>query len=184
MEIEFIILIVALTVISSVAFFSIYRIVTFVFLKKVVTYIMEPIGVNKYHVLARIKKRIGTEVIKYDDGLYPLDTKFSVTDKNNSELLFFKHGSSKPLTFFEAEKGNAKLLKTFTKTKVWQGIFGVGGETSFIFILIIICGASLLMTFYLMYSNNQLNTQIQLLQTQLATYYNATKTNGGIVIGK
>jgi hypothetical protein len=182
MEMEFIILIVALTIICSVAFYSIYRMVTFVFLRKVVTHILEPTGLNKYHVLAKIKKRIGTEVIKYDDGLYPLDTKFSITDKNNSELLFFRHGNSKPLTFFEAEKGNAKLLKVFTKTKVWQGIFGGGGETNFIIVLMVICGISLFMSAYLVYSNNQLNNQVQLLHTQLAAYYNATKAIGGVIV--
>jgi hypothetical protein len=183
LEIELIVLIGGLTAIGCVSAYSFYRVITFVFLRKVVTYIMEPTSINKYHVLKKVKKRIGTEAIKYDDGIYPLDTKFSITDTNNSEMLFFKHGSSKPLTFFEGEKGNAKLLKTFTKTKVWQGIFGSGGNESLEIVMMILIGVSLLMVAYLIYSNSQLNTQVQLLQHQLTAYYNATQT-GGIVIGK
>jgi len=183
MEIELIYLLVALTAIVCVFSFFMYKIVIFVLLRKVVTYIMEPIGENKYHVLAKIKKRIGTEKIKYDNAIYPLDTEMSITDTNNSELLFFKHGNAKPLTFFAGQRGNAKLLKTFTQTKVWQGIFGTGGGDSTLLILMILVGVSLIMTAFLLYTNNQLNGQVQLLQKQLTLYYNATKP-GGIIIGK
>lgn len=184
MEYEFIILIVAFTIIICVTFFSLYKMVTFFFLRKVIAYIMQPTSINKYHVVKKIKKRIGTEKIVYDKGIYPLDTLFSITDINNSELLFFKKGTAKPLSFFSSDKNDAKLLKSVIKTTIWGKLFGSDREIGFTTILVIICVMSLLLIFYLVYSNNQLSTQMQLLQQQLTIYYNATRINGGIIIGR
>jgi len=183
METEFIILIAGFTIMVCVSAFFIYRAVTFIFFRKVIAYIMEPISTNKYHVLKKVKKKIGTETIKYDDGLYPLDTKFAITDVNNSELIFFKHGSAKPLTFFESEKGNAKLLKTIVKTKIWQQIFGGSDVSSTFLILVVLTVISFIMVAYLIYANSQMQTQVGIMQHQLELYYNATK-GGTIIIGK
>jgi len=180
MDLEFIALIIGLIVTVTIIGFFIHRTVTFIFLRKVVVSILEPVGANKYHVLKKIKKRIGTDSITFDEGVYPIDLRFSITDVNNSELLFFKKDTGVPLTFFSTEKNNSKILKTMLKTKIWGQIFGGDISNSTLLILTIVGVISLLMIGYLIYTNNQLSTQLQIL-TKL---YNATRSGGGIVIGK
>lgn len=130
-------------------------------------YLTKRVGDN-LNIVNERKIKTSDESFTIDKSVYVNDPSKALKKPNKMNILLYEVGKEKPLPInSNPETLGGKLLSSIVKSAIYQNMFNDTGFTTSMIVMLVAIAITVVVSFYAIYQNMQLQTNIELIQRQL-----------------